>query len=196
MAQVAIWVLSTASLKERAASLLLDWRVCFLQGAGTYLTDRTIDSGRDRPALFTPDAAARLEGESAMIVHFTGPPTITPAQLLNPYVRQPSKPWAYICLNPFKHEFYTTLDTTPWAGFRPAQDALAAAAVDDLLKLCSQLHTPGEVDLSDAHLGSGDKESTGCLSAAVCGAAGFDAQTFMRSVAALCLETADNTLQS
>lgn len=102
------------------------------------MTDRMTDSWPHQPALFTPDIAAQLEASPA-IVHFTGPPTITPAQLLNPFVKQPSKPWAYVCLNPFKDAWYEVLDRTPWGGWRPEQLAFEQAAVLELQGLCRQL---------------------------------------------------------
>ena len=83
-------------------------------------------------------------------MHFTGPPTITPAQLLNPYVRPPSKPWAFVCLNPFKNEWYEVLDRTPWGGWRPDECSFAKAAFEELLTLCRQLQQQGSAALPAA----------------------------------------------
>lgn len=73
------------------------------------------------------------------VPHCAGPPTIKPSQLLNPYVRQPSKPWALVCLNPFKDEWLRVLDTTPWAGWRPQQQGFAEAAAEELVGFCRRL---------------------------------------------------------
>lgn len=112
-----------------------------MQGIGTYLTDRTKPTAPHQPPLFTPAAAAELEASPA-IVHFTGAPNVTPSQLLNPYVRQPSKPWALVCLNRYAQDWYTVLHSTEWAGWRPEQQGFEEAAAEELVKLCRMLQ-PG-----------------------------------------------------
>jgi hypothetical protein len=88
--------------------------------------------------LFTAAAAEQLEAAPA-IVHFTGSPNIAPSQLLSPFVKPPSKPWAFACLNPYKREWFRVLDETPWAGWRPQQASFERAAAEELAELCRLL---------------------------------------------------------
>jgi hypothetical protein len=47
-----------------------------------------------------------LEADPA-IVHFTGSSEITPAQVLNPYVRASFKPWSFYCPHqPWRDHFF------------------------------------------------------------------------------------------
>jgi hypothetical protein len=111
---------------------------CAMQGIRTCLMDRTRPAAPHTPALFTAAAAEQLEAAPA-IVHFRGSPSITPSQLLSPYVQPPSKPWAFACLNPYKREWFRVLDETLWAGWRPQQAAFERAAAEWLAELCRLL---------------------------------------------------------
>lgn len=161
-----------------------------LQGLGTYLSERTRCSGPQLPALITTEQEQQLAAAPA-IVHFTGPPSITPAQLLNPYVKPPSKPWAFVCLNPYKDAWFRVLDSTPWAGWQLRQSDFEAAAVQELLGLCIKLSTPGsnaghqstEQNCELGVAGSGGHSEARVLAAAVCCAAGFDTSAFVKHVA-------------
>jgi hypothetical protein len=123
-----------------------------MQGNGTYLTDHTKPTGPHQPPLFTPAVAAELEAFPA-IVHFTGPPNITPSQLLNPYVRQPSKPWALVCLNRYAQDWYRVLDRTEWAEWRPEQQGFEEAAVEELVKLSGMLQPGFEAETQTTRTG-------------------------------------------
>lgn len=153
------------------------------QGAGTYLADRVRDAGPGRPPLLSSNEAAALEAAPA-VVHFTGPPSLPPSQLLSRYGRPPSKPWAPVCLNPWAAAWYEALDATPWAGWRPAQASLEAAAAEELLRLCAQLQqAPTHGGVSADAAAAGDSASGGRLAGALtCGS--FDARSFLASVAA------------
>jgi hypothetical protein len=161
--------------------LLLLLLLLLLQGIGTYLQDRTRPQGPNQPALFTPGTATLLE-QSPGVIHFTGTPNITPSQLLNPYVRPPSKPWAAVCVNPYKDEWYRVLDQTPWRCWKPAQSVLAQSAVMELLGLCRQLQQGAP---------EGERECDGgSLRDAVCCEGGIDSKAFLQELATLCLAAA------
>lgn len=76
-------------------------------------------------------------------MHFTGSPHIKPSQLLNPYMRPPSKPWAVVCLNPYRQAWFRAFDTTPWAGWRPSQQGFEVATAEELVGLSRQLQGRG-----------------------------------------------------
>eukprot|EP00775_Hariotina_reticulata_P002299 gene2299-2608_t len=165
-------------------ALQLKWNV---QGAGTYLMDRTRPSGAHQPALFPSQQAAEQVLANPGVIHFTGPASLSASQLLNSYVKPPSKPWSAICLNPYTKRWYQALDDTPWAGWRPSQRDLAAATAQELKCLADQLDEGHRLGGLAAGVDRGTPPSAGDSARFVC-CGRFDKAEFLSDVAAQLLQ--------
>jgi lipopolysaccharide biosynthesis glycosyltransferase len=120
------------TFRGRWLPLSFSWNV---QGMGTYGDFRTRAEGPSMPALFSPEEWAKIQ-EEALVVHFTGTSSPSLSQLLNPYSKIPTKPWAWFCHHPLLEKFWQVAARTSFKGtWIPNNISEGTAVEPDLSKL-------------------------------------------------------------
>ena len=120
------------TFRGRWLPLSFSWNV---QGMGTYGDFRTRAEGPSMPALFSPEEWAKIQ-EEALVVHFTRTSSPSLSQLLNPYSKIPTKPWAWFCHHPLLEKFWQVAARTSFKGtWIPNNISEGTAVEPDLSKL-------------------------------------------------------------
>jgi len=120
------------TFRGRWLPLSFTWNV---QGMGTYGDFRTRAEGPSMPALFSPEEWGNIQ-EEALIVHFTGTSSPSLSQLLNPYSKIPTKPWAWFCHHPLLEKFWQVAARTSFNSTWIPEDISEEAVIEpDLSKL-------------------------------------------------------------
>jgi hypothetical protein len=90
------------------------------------------------PALFSPEEWVNIQVE-AIVVHFTGTSSPSLSQLLNPYSKTPTKPWAWFCHHPLLENFYQVASRTAFKWAWTSKDISEEAAVESDLSMLRQM---------------------------------------------------------
>ena len=123
------------TMRGRWLSLSYSWNV---QGMGTYGGFRTRAEGPNMPALFSPEEWVNIQVK-AIVVHFTGTSSPSLSQLLNPYSKTPTKPWAWFCHHPLLENFYQVASRTAFKWAWTSKDISEEAAVESDLSMLRQM---------------------------------------------------------